>query len=185
MGTTPLDLLPCQWQLLDKFSMICKMRGQCNGNFGLPLWNQSSVPPALSPLVISHQVASQCSIHGLAVCNLEDLLITTLKPLLGPGLILHAVLVNRHSRRHFGSLLDHNPYGHHLRTLITLTLLAHTIIYTGKENSPLILIRVWSDLCASWSDKNNLLSHFIAPVQLLCLHGGKERQKLVCPYTLY
>jgi hypothetical protein len=28
------------------------------------------------------------------------------------------------------------------------------------------------------------IEHFIALVRLLCLHGGKERQKFVCPETL-
>ncbi len=120
--------------------MIWETRRQCNGNFGLQLWNQYSALPAVSPPVISHQAASQYSTHELAVRNLEDLVITTLKPLLGPDLIPHAVPINRHSWHHFGSLLDHNPHGRHLWTPMTLTLLAGTIAYTGKENSPLIPI---------------------------------------------
>ncbi len=43
-------------------------------------------------------------------------------------------------------------------------------------------IWVWSDLYASSHSKYGLLGHNIAPVRLLCLYGGKERQKLVCPY---
>ncbi len=42
--------------------------------------------------------------------------------------------------------------------------------------------RVWSDLYASSHGKYGLSGHNIAPVQLLCLYGGKETQKLVCPY---
>ena len=161
------------------------MQKHYNTNFGLILSNQHSAPPPGIPSDTLHQAACHFSIHGSPVCTLKDLSIITPKPLLGPGPILHAISVNRLSRRHFGSLLDHNPHGRHLRTLMTLTLLAHTIAYTGKENSLSILIRVWSDLCASWRDKNDLLGHYIPPVQLLCLYGGKERQKLVCPYTLY
>jgi hypothetical protein len=150
METTPVDLLPCHCHLLDKnFHDLGNTETIQPPTFGLPLWNQLSAPPAVSPPVISHQAASQYSTHRLAVGNLEDLLITTLKPHLGPCQIPHAVPVNRHTRRHFGSLLDHNPHERHLRTLITLTLLARTIAYTGKENCTLILIQVWSDLCMS------------------------------------
>jgi hypothetical protein len=98
-------------------------------------------------LFFAHQMMLSAQDKGQS--NLEDLLITTLKPHLCPGPILHALPVNKHSRHHFWSLLDHNPHGRHLWTLMTLTLLACTIAYTGKENSPLILIRVWSDLYAS------------------------------------
>ncbi len=69
--------------------------------------------------------------------------------------------------------------------LTTLTSQAHTTAYIGKENNPLFLIRVWSDLYASGCDKNDLLGHYIAPVWLICLYGGKERQHLVCPYKMY
>ncbi len=34
-------------------------------------------------------------------------------------------------------------------------------------------------------DKNDLLGHLIALVQLLCLYGRKERKKFICSYALY
>ena len=44
-----------------------------------------------------------------------------------------------------------------------------------------VLNRVWSDLNASLVDKNTQYGYYIALVWLLCLHGGKERQNIVCP----
>jgi hypothetical protein len=156
---------------------------QYNANFGLLLWNQHSVPPSGFPPDTLHQTACQFSIHGSTVRTHEDLSSITPKPLLGPGPILHIVPVNRLSWHHFGSLVDHNQLVCHPQTLTTPTSQAHTIASIGKENRPLFLIRVWSDLCASCHDKNGLLGCYIAPVQLLCLYGRKERQNLVCSYT--
>ncbi len=45
----------------------------------------------------------------------------------------------------------------------------------------IILNWVWSGLIASPLDKNAQFAHYIALMRLLCLHGGKERQKFVCP----
>jgi hypothetical protein len=46
------------------------------------------------------------------------------------------------------------------------------------------LERVWSGLIASPLDNNAQFGHYIALVRLLCLHGGKERQKFVCPFYI-
>jgi hypothetical protein len=186
METTPSDLLPCHCHLLDIFFYNLGNVETIQHQLRLLLWNQHSAPPPrFPPPDTLHQAACQFSIHGSPVCTHKDLSIITYKPLLGPGPILHAVPISRLSRRHFGSLLDHNQLVCHLRTLTTPTSQAHTIASIRKENGLLFLIQVWSDLFASCCDKNGLLGHYIAPVQLLCLHDRKERQKLVCPYTRY
>jgi hypothetical protein len=33
-------------------------------------------------------------------------------------------------------------------------------------------------------DKNGQFGHYIALVRLLCLHGGKEIQKFICPFYI-
>ncbi len=116
---------------------------------------------------------------------LEDQRIITHKPQLGPAQIPRAVLINRLFRCHFGFPLEHNQTVCHPRILTTQTSQAHPIASIGAINNLVFLIQVWSDLYASGCDKNDLLGHYIAPVWLLYLYGGKERQKLVCPYTLY
>jgi hypothetical protein len=45
----------------------------------------------------------------------------------------------------------------------------------------IILNQVWSGLIASPLDKDAHFGHNIALVRLLCLHGGKEGQKFICP----
>ncbi len=106
--TTPLDLLPCHCHLLDKKIYDLGNVETIQRQLGLLLWNQHSALPPMFPPDTLHQAACQFSIHGSSVRTHEDLSIITPKPLLGPGPILHAVPVNRLSRRHFRSLVDHN-----------------------------------------------------------------------------
>jgi hypothetical protein len=184
--TTPSDLLPCHQHLLDNnFCNLCNaetiqqqiwiasMESTLNATFcatsgqikprSMSIFNSrhSSTNPQRSTNHHSQTMTRPCPDPPCRPCQQTLLVSFWVPPQVPPCLM--------------------SPPDSH-STDLTGT---HYCLHWGEESRALFLIWVWSDLYASSHDKNDLSGHYIAPVQLLCLYGREERQKLVCPYTLY